>query len=383
MLDNLCDIRVLTQTYRSHCSHSCLALFTKVHDCHAASANDLNRTGFASRSSIPWLTMTHHDSPWLTMTHHCLPGKTIFVDLAKASLDRDMKLNMRHLCPACPLTQALVVRDINNRHVLLQAQALSSAHDFCMLALCLPYACPMLALCLPYACPMLALSLYPEVPCLDQLLVGGFVARLRQEHDLGLASFHMLGHLSRDCRVETSQNISSFNHLRSGATSWCSFFMFLPRPRKVKKSVRCSWSDEMIWDVVSQVWRKRKTLTEYASWRPRMTPSTWRARLRTPRTAPFRSVTCKMQKKLRQTDWNKMKHNETQWNRSKCIKQLCRSLQIASSSFSGSGAMVSSSSSCSAMAWNYNPCDTWTWWTPCHTSQLQPEKSASSCGVVC
>ena len=30
---------------------------------------------------------------------------------------------------------------------------------------------------------------------LDQLLVGGLVARLCQEHDLGLASFDVLGHL--------------------------------------------------------------------------------------------------------------------------------------------------------------------------------------------
>ena len=30
---------------------------------------------------------------------------------------------------------------------------------------------------------------------LDQLLVGGLVARLCQEHDLGLASFNVLGHL--------------------------------------------------------------------------------------------------------------------------------------------------------------------------------------------
>ena len=70
----------------------------------------------------------------------CLPRKTILVDLAKAFTCHmhphahsdqtqyvgptpNLWSNWRQV--ACPFTQALVVRHVNNRHVLFQAQALS------------------------------------------------------------------------------------------------------------------------------------------------------------------------------------------------------------------------------------------------------------------
>ena len=101
--------------------------------------------------------------------------------------------------------------------------------------------------------------------------------------------------------------------------------------------------------------------TDSASCRPRLTPSTWRARLRTPRTAPFISVTFAIRA-------NMLNDAQCMWAANYCgflpIVALAESsdspnvaLNIfeiievaASSSFSGSGAMVSSSSSCSAMA---------------------------------
>ena len=145
MLDNLCDIRVLTQTYRSHCSHSCLALFTKVHDCHAASANDLNRTGFASRSSIPWLTMTHHDSPWLT---------TAFLGRPSLSI-----LQRPHWIVTWNSTCDTCAPPAHSPKLLLSGTSTTgtffSKHKPCRphtISACLPYACPMLALCLPYPC---------------------------------------------------------------------------------------------------------------------------------------------------------------------------------------------------------------------------------------
>ena len=101
--------------------------------------------------------------------------------------------------------------------------------------------------------------------------------------------------------------------------------------------------------------------TDSASCRPRMTPSTWRARLRTPRTAPFISVTFAIRA-------NMLNDAQCMWAADYCgflpivaVPESSDSPNVAlnifeiievaaSSSFSGSGAMVSSSSSCSAMA---------------------------------
>ena len=96
-----------------------LTLFSKLHHADAAGADDLSIQGGGGHKPVSVLGSR-------------FSGHTILVDLAQACgnsiAPAKEQTTSAHQDVSCPLTEALVVRDVNDRHVLLHAQALAKAN---------------------------------------------------------------------------------------------------------------------------------------------------------------------------------------------------------------------------------------------------------------